>query len=233
MKPREYVLDLIRQHPALFYRVMPYRKRYSDLLIHDDTRLVVEGYPRSANTYAVAALWVSNGRQLQIARHTHAVAQLRRAHDRKLPTLLLIRKPEDAILSYVIREPKVDIPLAIRRYLNYYQAANELKEGVVVSDFDTTISRFGDVVDALNQKFGLTLNPFENNEKTQQKITRLVEMMEKKDSGGSVSELKVARPSEKRNQLKEQLREELTFFRRKLELANDLYARIRDSSSLG
>lgn len=232
MKPREYVLDLIRQHPALFYQVMPYRKRYSDLLIRDDTQLVVEGYPRSANTYAVAALWVSNGQQLRIARHTHAVAQLRRARDRGLPTLLLIRRPEDAILSYVIREPKVDIPLAIRRYLNYYQAANEFREHLVVSDFNTTISRFECVVNALNKKFDLTLKPFENNEKTQQKITRLVEIMEKKDSGGSISELKVARPSEERNQLKEQLREELTRFRHNLELANDLYARIRDSSTL-
>lgn len=224
---RERLLDQIRLRPSLFFRVMPLKRRYHELLVNADTQLVIEGYPRCANTYAVAAINTTQPSRLRLARHTHAVAQLLRAYDLQVPTLLLIRNPNDAILSYVIRETAVDLPLAIRRYLDFYEATLPLTSRFVVSDFDTTIGSFEHVIDALNTKFDLTLAPFNNNENTQQAIRTEVESMERIHAGGTVSELKVARPSEKRQAMKTQLAKSLDDHRHEMEQAHALYAEMK------
>ena len=55
MLGRENLLDFIRRYPCLYFRVMPFKKKYRNILVARDTDIVIEGYPRSANTYAVAS----------------------------------------------------------------------------------------------------------------------------------------------------------------------------------
>lgn len=95
---REIVLDYIRQYLILFFRILSFKQKYKSLLVNEDTDIVIEGYPRSANTFAVAAFEIAQGKPSKIARHTHAIAQLKRAAALKLPTLVIIREPEQAIL---------------------------------------------------------------------------------------------------------------------------------------
>lgn len=89
---RETALDYIRQYPTLFFSILSFKKKYKNLLVNEDTDIVIEGYPRSANTFAVAAFEITQGKPVKIARHTHAVAQLKRATRLKKPTLVIINQ---------------------------------------------------------------------------------------------------------------------------------------------
>ena len=74
-------------------------------LCRPDTRLVVEGYPRSSNSFAVDMIGESATgllRRQDIAHHTHDVANLQIAQAYGIPKVILIREPEAAILSFHI-----------------------------------------------------------------------------------------------------------------------------------
>jgi len=226
---RETTLDSIRKQPYLFYRIMPLKRRYQEILINNGTEIVIEGYPRCANTYAVAALWVTQNRKINVARHTHAIAQIIRAFEKRLPTLLLLRKPEDAVLSYVIREENVDISLAIQRYIDFYRIAHSLADAFVVSDFDRTTTQYHILLKQLNERYNLSLNIKKPDETDQMKIKKLIEDMEIKSSGGQLSELKVSRPSKQREILKNKLINELQDHPH-LDKARSLYYLMKEKS---
>ena len=63
--------------------------------------LCVEGYPRSANTFTVDMIKGSNPR-LVIAHHTHDVDNIRLALLFRIPTLVVIRNPLDAVTSHSV-----------------------------------------------------------------------------------------------------------------------------------
>jgi hypothetical protein len=153
-------------------------KRYRDLLISADTQVVIEGYPRSGNTFAVAAVQFAQERPLRIARHTHSPAQVIEAVHRGLPTLVLVREPRDAGVSLVIREPDVSLEFAFRRYLRFHNRIRPHVAGFVVATFNEVVSDFGPVVVRLNQRFGLTLTPFQHTGSNCEVVFRMVEDMD-------------------------------------------------------
>jgi hypothetical protein len=52
---REQVRRYVGEHPFLFFNFYGLRPRYLDLLVDRTTQLVIEGFPRSGNTFAVVA----------------------------------------------------------------------------------------------------------------------------------------------------------------------------------
>src|SRR5437773_4880663 len=77
--------------------------------IGPDTEIVIEGFPRSATSFAVAAFQMAQDHTVDIAHHTHSPSQVIEAVRRGIPTLLLVREPEDAILSHVVRRPELTV----------------------------------------------------------------------------------------------------------------------------
>jgi hypothetical protein len=64
------------------------------------TDIVIEGFPASANTFAVAAFRLAQEpRYMRIAHHTHVPAQVIEATRLGVPAILLIREPMQAVLS--------------------------------------------------------------------------------------------------------------------------------------
>ena len=86
------------------YRSVPNR------LVGRDTELVIEGFQRSGNTFAVFAFEMAQDRPIRSAHHLHASAQVSRAVKLGVPVLLLVRDPRDTIVSHVIREPCANMP---------------------------------------------------------------------------------------------------------------------------
>ena len=74
-------------------------------VIGPQTELVIDGYTRSASTFAVYAFQLCQDEPVRLAHHRHAPAQLIAAARRSIPALLLIREPQGAILSQLIQEP--------------------------------------------------------------------------------------------------------------------------------
>src|SRR5919108_5935171 len=68
-----------------------YRSR-PDRIIRPDTELVIEGFGRSASSYAVVCLELAQDREVRSAHHTHAAAQVVKAARLRMPTLVIVKK---------------------------------------------------------------------------------------------------------------------------------------------
>lgn len=112
--------SFVGQYPFPYLMLQRLRPRRRHLVVARDTEIVIEGYPRSANTFAVAAFMLAQERPVKMAHHLHAPAQVIRAVKWGIPTLLLIRQPEDAVLSLLIREPGISAERALRDYIRFY-----------------------------------------------------------------------------------------------------------------
>lgn len=110
LKGKSIIQDLVRES-CLIYRLRSiFVSKLRHLGVNRKTDLVIEGFPRSANTYSVyyvkTALKVSGGPDLRISHHTHNVGQLSLAIKLDKPVIVLIRRPIDAILSFMKRNDK-------------------------------------------------------------------------------------------------------------------------------
>ncbi len=227
---RHSVSLLLGDYPRLYYPVMRWREHYRDLLISDRTELVIEGYPRSGNTFAVAALEYAQARKLAIARHTHSPAQVIEAVRRRLPVLVLVREPRDAIVSLVIREPIVSLEMALKRYVRYHNRILPYAGGYVVGTFSEVTTNYAPVIERLNQAFHLSLTRFEHTSANCEIVFTIVENMEREVGRGRVAETCVARPSAVRSEPKARLLEVLDQgeHRELLEQCDKLYHQFRD-----
>src|SRR6266487_5999519 len=107
----------VSEHPGLYLSFA--RRKYpgpSPEVISSDTELVIDGYTRSASTFAVYAFQLSQEKPVRLAHHLHAPAQLIAAARRGVPALVLIREPQGAILSQLVREPDVALRNALVAY---------------------------------------------------------------------------------------------------------------------
>jgi len=106
---------------------------------------------------------------VNVSHHMHAPAQVIVAARRNLPTLILIRKPSDAILSWIGRFPNQSLAQALKYYIRYYKAILPLSDTYVLATFDDVTSDFGKVIDKINRKFNTNFNLFNHTEENQEK----------------------------------------------------------------
>lgn len=125
-------------------------------LITDDTDLVIDGFPRSANSYVEAAFTVSQRpRGIAIASHTHAAAQIIEATRRDLPTVLLYRDPDEAIASFIdMAAGGLNPSLLYREYVTFYGAVLPVIDRVALAPFNVSTKDFPAVVKRTNALFG-------------------------------------------------------------------------------
>lgn len=118
-----------------------------------DTRLVVEGYPRSSNSYAVDMIGeaaIGFLHRSRIAHHTHEIANLQIAQAYDIPKVILIRAPEDAILSFHIYS-RAPIARCAAKYADFYAGAIKLmKRNAAVIHFRDIIGDFSRVITRIN-----------------------------------------------------------------------------------
>jgi hypothetical protein len=174
-------------------------------LARRDTALVIEGFPRSGNTFASAAFMVANGRDVPLGRHLHGAPHLLRAARLGVPAIALIRAPRDAVLSYVIRRPHLTVTDALIEYVDFYRTAWRARDSFVIGVFTQVTEDFGSVIDEVNDRFGTAFSPFEATPEASQTAIELVEEMNREESGGVVVESQVGRPSAEREYNREQL----------------------------
>jgi hypothetical protein len=166
-RARHRIRTHVTEHPAL-YLPLARAKRALRLDVRDlqrqvidsRTELVIEGYTRCGTTFAVYALQLSQERPVRLAHHWHAPAQLIEAAHRKIPALLVIRRPEEAILSQLVREPNVAIHDALVAYSRFYERLLPYRHNFVVGEFDQVINDFGAVVRRVNARFGTSFAEF-------------------------------------------------------------------------
>lgn len=194
--------SLLAQRPALFYPLYRLAKPphlIKECCLSPEKELVIEGFPRSANTFAVVAFRQAQGMETPMAHHLHSEAQVLAGVKRELPVMVLIRHPFDAVRSLLIRQPNIGARDAFKRWTNFYEAASKVKEQILIAEFSQVTSNFGAVIDQLNSRFGTTYRPFSHTGENVQLVYREIEKVNNEFDSGR--ETHVARPSGERQQL--------------------------------
>jgi len=154
------------EYPALYLPFARYKYQgHSPEVIGSRTELVIDGYFRSANTFAVYAFQLSQDKPVRLAHHLHAPAQLITAARCGIPALLLLRDPEGAILSELLYDD-VALPDALVAYSRFYTCLIPYLDSFVVGEFGEVTRDFGAVVRRVNARFGTAFNQFRHTEES-------------------------------------------------------------------
>lgn len=194
--------------PRLYVRFARRRNPHRPL-IDSSTDAVIEGFPRSGNTFLLSWITLANP-ELKVASHLHSVAHLRAGLKQKTPVVVLLRSPTEAMTSELLNRIGRGDPLSFqqvfRRYERFYQGAKRYRDDVIISPFETTTKQPELVVRALNERTGwaLDLEPLQKENEVLADVERLNTL-----HVGEPNELTVARPSESRAELAARIKQEL------------------------
>ena len=166
----------------------------------DETEIVIEGFPRSGNTFAVAAFHLAQQpRDVKIAHHAHIPAQVLAAVRAGLPALALIRRPEDS--GALARRPRYRSRAegGLRGWVRFYEPLAPVRGAVVVAAFDEVIADLAPVIRRVNERFGTAFREFEH---TPENVARVMALIERGDlntfGSADAADRAGGRPSEAR-----------------------------------
>ncbi len=129
----------VRNELSRYYVIYSYfAKKNGAYLVEHDTDLVIEGFPRSANSFFEAAVRMRHQNPLKLSHHTHARSNIDRAIQLSVPCVVLLRNPIDAVISYMEESEKLSSPnVLLREYIIFYQNISQYKEKVKLITFET------------------------------------------------------------------------------------------------
>lgn len=216
------VRSLAGRYPRLYLPYMRWRYRDGDAAasaigprsgdpyarspVRPGTDVVIEGFPRSANTFAVVAFVLAQPSAPSVAHHLHVPAQVLEGARMGIPTMVLVRDPDEAVLSHVIRRPHISLRQGYRDYVRFHQGVLPMMGRVVVVSFEQVTSDFGAAVRRLNQVFDSSFAEFDHTEENVRRCFELIEDRNRRRFGGEPLERGVARPSAVREEAKARLR---------------------------
>lgn len=198
-------------------------RRVSDRIIRDDTELVIEGFGRSASSYAVVAFELAQVRPVRSAHHTHAAAQVVKAARLGLPTIVIVKRPDEVALSHMVRHPTVGPATILRAWMRFHRVVASVADRVLVISLDELNTDYGGAIRRLNERHRTSFVPPPATGDFGRRVHD--EMVHRHREGGR-PDLHSAMPTPERQRAKEALRHrlnapELAALRR---AANHLYA---------
>jgi hypothetical protein len=196
------------KHPAAFYGLYRLARKDRARVVTPETQLVIEGFPRSANSFARVAFNRAQRDKVRIATGLHVPAQVIRAARWRIPTLVLIRRPKDAVLSFAIRDP-IPVEQALRYYLSFYETIEDYGDAYVLGTFEEVTGDFGRVIRRINDRFGTSFSPFRHKEGNVEAVLARVERNSKRKFGEAHWENKASRPVAAREDIKHELEQDL------------------------
>ena len=169
--------SVIAQHPSIYLPLARLRRANRETVIRRDTEVVIEGFPRSANSFAVAAFRLAQPHPVRMAHHSHAAATVLAAARWNIPTLVLFRDPDEAVTSMLMRSAhNLHVRDGFRYYSAFYQRILSLRSSYVLASFDTATRRLGTAIRKLNERFGTDFAEFEH---TDEMVSRAFEALDR------------------------------------------------------
>ena len=159
---------------------------------------MLDGFPRSANSYAHVAFLQANGMDFPLASHRHSHQLILSGVRRGLPTIVLIREPGPAIASALQHARGTPAKAGIDMYRAFYAHVLPVIDKVLVATFEEAIDDFGAVIRRCNAKFGTDFAVYEKTEEAEAKVFGLIEEVTAFAYGEEGHEGRVPRPSAKR-----------------------------------
>jgi len=171
------------------------------------TRLVIDGYPRSGNTYARAAFLYANGLDFPLSTHRHSAQSVKEGLRRGIPVIVLVRDPRAALASGLQYEPGSTPRMAMNVYRSFYEGVLPRADEVVIATFAEVTSDFGQVVRRCNARFGTDFVPYERTEEAEAEVVRMIDEGAKLAFNPEVLDRVTGRPSSTRRSADEVLSE--------------------------
>jgi hypothetical protein len=200
------LVSWIRPYPSLFLPYASLVGAQNQARVRRNTEIVIEGFERSGNTFAVIAFSNAQSQRVEIAHHLHAAAQVIYAARRHIPAIVLLRAPEEAILSFLVFHPAISASQAMHTWLRFYPPLLPFKERFVLARFETVVSDFGRVIRSVNERFGTEFREFEHTKENVNASFEVMDQRERAKLGKSWVEETVARPSTWRDERKDAIR---------------------------
>ena len=224
---------LANANPTAFALLGPLNERsqFHRRVVRKTDDLVIEGFPRSANTFTTEAFRISYP-DLKIGNHFHSPMQIALAHRYGIPALVVIRSPREAVRSfYVYHQGELSPGAALDRYIGFHEKIVPYSGSFVVLDFREAISDVNTGVDRLNGKFGMGLAPMPAGEDFTGQVQASIEakrqsrIRSRSDEMGSLA--RQTTPSEFKARAAAEAAEKLAApeFRARFETAEELYQR--------
>jgi hypothetical protein len=162
----------LSKHSAL-YRILASRRGAEHL--RPNTDLVIEGYPRSANSFLEAYIKVLSEDKLQLSHHSHSRSVVLRAVKIRKPVLVLVRHPVEAAVSYFEESGKLSSPwVLLREYVIFYKQLEHWADRVLFCSFETATRKPEVIIPAVNAKFGTDFSLRTQTPEDGQKINELM-----------------------------------------------------------
>lgn len=130
-------------------------------LPEDDDDLYIDGYPRSGNTYLCGLLGFTH-KEISYASHLHVTASIKMALKKNIPIFILMRSPEDAVVSNMYNKvqkkkllpsQKLADELLIQ-YINYYSFVEKNTDNLSVILFESAIGNKAGFLKKITNRIG-------------------------------------------------------------------------------
>ncbi|HYO26093.1 MAG TPA: hypothetical protein VEQ85_14215 [Lacipirellulaceae bacterium] len=197
----------IKSYPALFRPIALLREGGKKRCVRRTTDLVIEGYWRCGNHFAVYAFLVAQGKHVDVAHHFHAPAQLMLAARWGVPAVLLIREPVEAVASATVFLMREDPRPLLAFYNAFHERLLDYVDRLVVSDFPITVGDFGAVIEAVNAKYHTHYLPLEGTPEQRAEIDRRIREEHQQNMGAVATTLPL--PSATKTHLKQRVLQRL------------------------
>ncbi len=193
--------------------------------IQPTTRIVIEAFPSSGNTYCRQAFLLSNPGLApdDICSHTHSPRIVIRAVKAGLPCIVVARDPRDAVSSTVQRFAGIHLDAAFEYYAHYYRRLIPLKDKFVVAPFTLVVSDFSSIIQQVNDKYGVTFATETGAGVSNDMVLEDIERRTRNRHNGNIPEATISRPSSSRKRSEEYLRDITDKERLAMEGALDAY----------
>lgn len=144
----------VRSQPVLYKAVRLIRAKEM-LYPNSGTRITIEGYPRSGNTFAYYIARSLSSPEF-IASHYHNIATLKASISLNIPTVVLVRNPLASVSSLAlmdsVRGGARDISILLDEWIDYYSYVERNCGCYILFDFRQLVSdpdSFGVLIDRL------------------------------------------------------------------------------------
>lgn len=163
---RYQLVTFMSVRPNSYYLLRRVANKNTNLCVSHQTEMVIEGFPRSANSTTVGEFMQRQVRPVQVAHHRHHAAQLLRAVEWNLPAIMLIRDPLEAVVSLLALQAEnlkrtgqhprwpVTAADALQGWVTFYSAMAGHCEKIVVAPFLEVTRSVSPFIREVNSRFG-------------------------------------------------------------------------------
>ena len=157
-----HLREQLRNDPFVFRRLWSMRQNIDvgHRFPRRGDHLLIEGFPRSANSFAREAFISAQPRPVRVVSHFHSSAMFALAERHAVPALLVIREPISACAALMIYADRETATSALIRYIAFHEPLIRRRRPLALAPFEEATRDFGQIIERLNTRFGTQYDAF-------------------------------------------------------------------------